>query len=59
MTKALTVSALNAMFSNHVDQFEFAQERDDWKFPKYVKYRKRVDDPQLDYLETLADDDDG
>lgn len=37
MTKALTVSALNQMFSDRVDIFEYAQERDDWKFPRYVK----------------------
>ena len=36
MTKPLTVQCLNMMFSEKQDVFEFYQEREDWKFPKYV-----------------------
>ena len=41
MTKALTVAQLNMMFSDRVDVFEFPQERDDWKFPRYVALPKK------------------
>ena len=59
MTKALTVASLNALFSQQQDVFEFAQERDDWKFPRYVKnHKKRVDEPD-ENLETMVDEDDG
>ena len=53
MTKALTVAQLNMMFSDRVDVFEFPQERDDWKFPRYVPLpkkgkRKKVSDEESD-----------
>ena len=53
MTKALTVAQLNMMFSDRVDVFEFPQERDDWKFPRYVPLpkkgkRKKVSDEDTD-----------
>ena len=38
--KPLTVQALNFMFQDRQDEFEFAVERPDWKYPQHIKIEK-------------------
>ena len=38
--KPLTVQALNFMFQDRQDEFEFAVERPDWKYPQHTKIEK-------------------
>ena len=61
MMKPLTVSALNRMFQEKQDIFESLQERDDWKYPKYVTIEKssRHNSIELYNLKAIGNQQDG